>query len=265
MVCEQCQHPNPESGRFCGLCGEPLVRRTAELARASRSQTISGPSFLGLSDDDPAQSPLNYLLDDDPPRHSRGPIFLTLVLIAVIGGIGYLYWHNVYAPLAYTQPPTPRTVPPPAFAYDITPPVVFANAQLAQSMSILALPNRNGFDQLRLERISADQKAETEAADPRNNPSLLTGEKYLYGRGVVQNCRQAVSNFEAAAKQNNAPALAHLGVMSASGHCMKLDRVAAYQWFARAKQADPNNLWLDRSMDMLWANMSHRERNAVMK
>ena len=261
MVCENCRYPNPETGRFCGKCGHSLTPQPSAAVAPLAGQTISGPSFLGLADD---SDPLSYLLDDDPPHRSHGPIFLFLVLLAVIGGLGYLYWHNLYAPLANTQPTALPTMPPPAFAYESTPPLALANMQLAVSTS--PLPDRSSFDQLRLERIAAEEKADAEAAsDPRNNPLLVSGEKYLYGRGVSQNCKQAVESFQAAAKQDNAPALTHLGVMSASGHCMKLDRVAAYQWFARAKQVDSNDPWLDRSMDMLWASMSHRERNAVMK
>jgi len=259
MVCQHCRHANPDTGRFCGKCGQPLARH--EISPTPVPPRISGPSFLGLAGESESDS-VSYLLDDDAPSRSRGPIFLTFILLAVIGGLGYLYWHNVYAPLAYVQPPAPRSVPPPAFAYDPTPPLAIANAQLSTSMTILAPLDRSASDRLILQRLAEDEKA---ASDPHSNPNLVTGEKYLYGRGVSQSCRQAVEHFQAAAKQDNAPALTHLAVMSASGHCMKLDRVAAYQWFARAKQADPDDPWLDRSMDMLWANMSHRERTAVMK
>ena len=264
MVCEDCKHPNPDTSHFCGECGHPLVRQPVAISAREpvASRSIAGPSLLGL-DDDP--EPLSYLLEDDPPPRSHGPIFLVLVLIVVTGGLGYLYWHNVYAPLAYVQPPPLPGILPPAFAYQFTPPIELANVHLAVSMANPELPNRAAQDQLALQRIAADEQAEKAAADPHNNPNLVTGEKYLYGRGVPQNCQQAVQHFQAAAKQDNAPALAHLGVMSASGQCMKLDRVAAYQWFARAKLADPDNAWLDRSMDMLWASMSHRERNAVLK
>ena len=266
MVCERCQNPNPDSFHFCGKCGHTLLREPVKLAVEGSPvvPAISGPSILGLADSS-SDDPGYLLLDDESSSRNRGPIFLCLVLIAFLTGMGYFYWQNVYAPSSQVQVPTLQTVMPPAFGYERTSPLALANAELAGSTSQLPLPNLAGYDQVRFERIAADLKQEAEAADPRNNPQLLEGEKYLYGRGVAQNCKQAIASFEAAAKHDNAPALTHLAVMSASGRCMKKDRVEAYKWFARAKQADPDDVWLDRSMDMLWANMSHQERSAVLK
>ncbi|HVZ15955.1 MAG TPA: tetratricopeptide repeat protein [Terriglobales bacterium] len=221
---------------------------------------VSGPSILGLGDD--PSNDADYLLDDEPSSRSRGPIFLTLLFLAFLAGTGYFYWQRVYAPSMRVQVPALRSTPPPAFAYERTDPLVLANSQLATTTGLL---DRSSLDHVRLQRIAADIKEETDAADPRKNPNLVEGEKYLYGRGVSQDCKQAIEHFKAAAKQDNAPALTHLGVMSASGRCMKRDRVQAYKWFAQAKAADPGNVWLDQSMDMLWANMSHSERTAVLK
>jgi TPR repeat protein len=101
------------------------------------------------------------------------------------------------------------------------------------------------------------------APDPRTNKMLVLGEKYLYGRGVTRDCNQAMTYFRAAAGQENAPAMSHLGAMYASGSCVPIDRAAAYQWFARAENADPGNQWLARNLDMLWRDMTPRERAAT--
>jgi hypothetical protein len=257
MVCGQCQEANPESSRFCGKCGNDL-RRGAQIV-----PRVSGPSFLGLSESSESDS-LSYLLEDEP-RRSHGPILLLLALLTVAAGLGYLYWQNVYASSAYSSPPSAHIQPPPAFAYESTSPLALANTQLAISISNQSLPERED-DPIVLERIAAQMKQfAADDAKPKENDYLVEGEKYLYGRGVLQNCKLAVRNLQAAAKEDNAAALTHLGLMSASGHCMKLDRIAAYKWFTRAKQSDPANPWLDRSLDMLWASMTRRERNAVLR
>lgn len=94
---------------------------------------------------------------------------------------------------------------------------------------------------------------------------LLLGERYLYGRGVPQNCNQALVYFKAAAEDNNAPAMAHLGGMYSSGECVTMNRVTAFNWFARAQNAQPNDPWLQRNMNMLWRDMTAQERAAINK
>lgn len=92
---------------------------------------------------------------------------------------------------------------------------------------------------------------------------LVLGEKYLYGRGVPQNCNQALVYFRAAAEQDNAPAMSHLGAMYASGQCVTMNRATAYSWFARAQNADPGNQWREKNMNMLWREMTPEERASV--
>jgi TPR repeat protein len=100
-------------------------------------------------------------------------------------------------------------------------------------------------------------------ADARSNKMLLLGEKYLYGRGVPKSCNQALAYLRAAADAENAPAMSHLGAMYASGNCVAMNRATAYGWFARAENADPNNQWLTRNLNMLWRDMSPQERAAI--
>ena len=97
------------------------------------------------------------------------------------------------------------------------------------------------------------------------NQSLVLGEKYLYGRGAPQNCNQALKYFRSAADEDNAPAMSHLGAMYASGNCVTMNRVAAYNWFAKAQNADPGNRWRERNMNMLWRDMTPKERAAISR
>jgi hypothetical protein len=102
-------------------------------------------------------------------------------------------------------------------------------------------------------------------ADPRQNRLLLAGERFLYGRGGRRDCNQAVAYFQAAAKEYNGPAMSHLGAMYASGNCVKPDRLTAYKWFARAQEAQPNNPWLGKNMNMLWRQMTPEERASISR
>jgi hypothetical protein len=126
------------------------------------------------------------------------------------------------------------------------------------------------------EKLSAEQKFTTgknpastepspEKPDPRLNRMLVAGEKYLYGRGVRRDCNQALIYLRAAAEEENGPAMSHLGAMYASGNCVKLDRPTAYSWFMRAQQADPDNEWISRNLNMLWRDMSSQERAALSR
>jgi TPR repeat protein len=106
-------------------------------------------------------------------------------------------------------------------------------------------------------------KPEVRPPDPRQNKMLVQGENYLYGRGVRKSCQQALVYFRAAANEENAPAMSHLGAMYASGNCVPIDRRAAYKWFARAGSTDPSNQWIQRNLNMLWRDMSAEERASV--
>lgn len=117
---------------------------------------------------------------------------------------------------------------------------------------------------------SRKAEAKTSAAAKRPEPEppagadlVASGEKYLYGRGTPQNCRQAIHDFNAAAQQENARAMAHLGALYATGECVPLNRVQAYQWFSRALAKDRSNTYLEHNMSMLWREMDTNEKAQV--
>jgi len=268
MQCEKCGILNPDEYAFCGKCGTRLGR-PEPAATTGTSTPIAGPSFLGLGSDSQDDT-VSYLLDDDPPRHRGGVSMLVVALMLLFAAAGYIaYWKYLF-PLA---PPPQHAFyqPAPGFAYDKTPPEVFNEAQISAVMH--QLPDRKLVDQLALENFSADMR-NTEARqkleqarkkEPDGTDLVSAGEKYLYGRGVMTNCDEALKNFQAAADLDNAAAMSHLGTMYASGRCVKFDRVEAYRWFAQAKNLDTDNTWLEASMDMLWKNMSKKERTAILK
>jgi hypothetical protein len=106
--CTHCGYDNSPEYRFCGMCGaslaHPPVTKTVarETARAEaseeraapvggnghgNSETVHGPSFLGLAED--PKTEFHYLYEDEPPRSYAGLIF---VLVLLLGAGGFAYW-----------------------------------------------------------------------------------------------------------------------------------------------------------------------------
>jgi hypothetical protein len=80
-----------------------------------------------------------------------------------------------------------------------------------------------------------------------------------------RNCNEAVDLFREAALHGNATARSRLGGLYATGHCVPLDRAEAYNWFTLAKDAGAHYSWIDHNRNMLWAQMTDRERERVMR
>lgn len=94
---------------------------------------------------------------------------------------------------------------------------------------------------------------------------VADGEKYLYGRGVPEDCDKAQRNLQIAARESNARAQTLLGAMYATGHCVGRDLPTAYRWFAKALHGDPGNSRVQRDLEVLWKQMTPEERQVTMK
>jgi TPR repeat protein len=101
--------------------------------------------------------------------------------------------------------------------------------------------------------------------DQRGDDLVARGERFLYGQGVRRDCNQAMVYFRAGAEQQNARALSRLGALYATGTCVPMDRVMAYNWFSRALAHDSKNPLLEDNLNMLWRDMSSSERNQVLE
>jgi hypothetical protein len=88
----------------------------------------------------------------------------------------------------------------------------------------------------------------------------LSGERYLYGTGVPQNCTRAESSLRTAATHGNSKAQTVLGTMYATGHCVGRDLPTAYRWFARALHQDPQNTRISADLQVLWRQMTPQEK-----
>jgi TPR repeat protein len=91
------------------------------------------------------------------------------------------------------------------------------------------------------------------------------GESYLYGRGVPENCDEAVKNLKAASTKSNAKARSAFGTMYATGHCVPRDLPTSYSWFALALRADPTNQILEKDLTAVWNQMTPPERQMATR
>jgi len=91
------------------------------------------------------------------------------------------------------------------------------------------------------------------------------GQKYLYGKGVPENCSLALKSFQAAADRSHVQAQSTLGVMYFTGHCVTRDLPAAYRWFAKALHDDPSNPRLEQNLRSVWNQMTPEEKQAATR
>ena len=103
-----------------------------------------------------------------------------------------------------------------------------------------------------------------DAADT-GDADFRKGEAYLYGRGVPENCDQAVKYLKSASAKTNAKARSTFGTMYATGHCVPRDLPTSYLWFAMALRADPNNQILEKDLSAVWNQMTPPERQMATR
>jgi hypothetical protein len=95
------------------------------------------------------------------------------------------------------------------------------------------------------------------------DPLIVQAESYIQGRGVRQNCSQGVNLLRQAVGMGNPAADVKLGALYWTGTCVTQSKVTAYQWFSRAHEKEPRNVWIERSRNSLWASMSSQEKQRV--
>jgi hypothetical protein len=103
------------------------------------------------------------------------------------------------------------------------------------------------------------------AAPDSGDADFQKGAAYLYGRGVREDCDQAVKNLKAASAKSNAKARSAFGTMYATGHCVPRDLPTSYSWFALALRVDPNNQILEKDLTAVWNQMTPPERQMATK
>jgi hypothetical protein len=90
-------------------------------------------------------------------------------------------------------------------------------------------------------------------------------ERYIYGRGVHQDCDHGLRLLKPAAEQSNAKAMITLGALYSTGTCTPRDLPTAYRWFALALHQEPDNQALQDDLQKLWSQMTQPERQLAIK
>ncbi len=90
-------------------------------------------------------------------------------------------------------------------------------------------------------------------------------QKYIYGRGVPQNCDRGMRLLKPAADQANPKAMIEMGALYSAGLCTPHDLPTAYRWFALALRKDPDNAAVASDLQKLWGEMTQAERQLAIK
>jgi cytoskeletal protein RodZ len=253
-------------------------------------------SFSGLD---------SFFEPEERPKNSGRRLLLLLVLLVALGVAGWWTYTNYLGMAAERKPQstdstTPASVEevrkpavdaPPASAGNV-PPAAAPSTTVAEGPSEnatplaeptpkttapistkpatpatpkIALGDRSA--QRRESRGSAvlPSKAPVQAAADTGDADFRKGEAYLYGRGMPENCDQAVKNLKAASAKSNAKARSAFGTMYATGHCVPRDLPTSYVWFAMALRADPNNQILEKDLSAVWNQMTPPERQMATR
>jgi hypothetical protein len=118
---------------------------------------------------------------------------------------------------------------------------------------------------------SAQPAPESKAATRKPSASakpvdpVTYAERYIYGRGVRQDCDHGMRLLKPAAEQANAKAMISLGALYSTGTCTPRDLPTAYRWFAQALHQEPDNQALQDDMQRLWSQMTQPERQLAIK
>jgi hypothetical protein len=155
-----------------------------------------------------------------------------------------------------SEEPTSKSLPP-AATQKITPDATQPSTPLAK--------DARGAAAAPVAKAVTPRSAPTIPADTFEDRLVADGERYLYGRGVPEDCARAQRNLQIAAKQSNAKAQTLLGAMYATGHCAGRDLPTAYRWFAQALHGDPSNSRVQRDLEVLWKQMTPEERQLAIQ
>ena len=94
---------------------------------------------------------------------------------------------------------------------------------------------------------------------------MTEAERYIYGRGVAQDCDRGLRLLKPAAEQSNVKAMISLGALYSTGNCTPRDLPTAYRWFALALHKEPDNQALQNDLQKLWSTMTPPERQLAIK
>jgi hypothetical protein len=106
----------------------------------------------------------------------------------------------------------------------------------------------------------------TAASKPaRPIDAVSEAQKYLYGKGVPQDCERGMRLLKPAVNQSNPKAMVEMGALYSAGLCTPHDLPTAYRWFALALRKEPDNQAVQSDLQKLWGEMTQPERQLAIK
>lgn len=103
----------------------------------------------------------------------------------------------------------------------------------------------------------------TPAARPTS--TVAEAQKYLYGKGVKQDCGRGLRLLKPAADRADSKAMIEMGALYSAGLCTPRDLPTAYRWFAMALHKEPDNQSVQNDLQKLWGEMTQPERQLAIK
>jgi hypothetical protein len=179
---------------------------------------------------------------------------------------------NPPAAAAPAQPPADSSTPK---TDSSTPP---ENATTAKEQPDAAAPGKPAEPAAKADDSGDDN--ESAAAEPKAKPtpspakpkaaskpvdSVTEAQKYLYGRGVAQDCDHGLRILKPLATGGNSKAMVEMGALYSAGLCAPHDLPTAYRWFAVALRKDPSNEAIQNDLQKLWGEMTQPERQLAIK
>jgi Sel1 repeat-containing protein len=117
-------------------------------------------------------------------------------------------------------------------------------------------------------RPAAAAAAPQPAAPPRpvrTVDPVTEAQRYIYGKGVRQDCDHGLRLLKPAADQSNTKAMVEMGALYSAGLCTPRDLPTAYRWFALALRKDPDNESVQADLQKLWGEMTQPERQLAIR
>jgi len=103
------------------------------------------------------------------------------------------------------------------------------------------------------------------AAAVRSPGTVAEAQKYLYGKGVRQDCDRGLRLLKPAADRADPKAMIEMGALYSAGLCTPRDLPTAYRWFAMALRKEPDNQTVQTDLQKLWSEMTQPERQLAIK
>ncbi len=114
-------------------------------------------------------------------------------------------------------------------------------------------------------KAEARKPASAKPAPAKPLDQVSEAERYIFGRGVKQDCDRGMHMLKQAAQESNVKAMISLGARYSTGTCAARDLPTSYRWFALALHKDPDNSALQDDLQKLWTQMTQPERQLAIK